>query len=60
MRTGIAASRPESRASLRIGHPSYKVCVRSWNLAATGLSLWLTGVLLGYAFLENFGTQVHL
>jgi hypothetical protein len=37
-----------------------KLRVRSWNLAAIGLGLLLTGVLLGYAFVENFGTQVHL
>jgi hypothetical protein len=37
-----------------------KLRVRSWNLAAIGLSLLLTGILLGYAFVENFGTQVHL
>ncbi len=32
-----------------------KLRVRSWNLAAIGLSLLLTGILLGYAFVENFG-----
>lgn len=37
-----------------------KLRVRSWNLAAIGLSLVLTGLLLGYAFVENFGTRVHL
>jgi hypothetical protein len=37
-----------------------KLKIRSWNLAAIGLSLLLTGLLLGYAFVENFGTQVHL
>jgi hypothetical protein len=37
-----------------------KLRVRPWNLAAIGLGLLLTGVLLGYAFVENFGTQVHL
>jgi hypothetical protein len=37
-----------------------KLRVRSWNLAAIGLGLLLTGVLLGYAFVENFGTQVRL
>lgn len=37
-----------------------KLKVRSWNLAAIGLSLLLTGLLLGYAFVENFGTQVRL
>jgi uncharacterized membrane protein YqhA len=37
-----------------------KVRVRSWNLVAIVLGLLLTGVLLGYAFVENFGTQVHL
>jgi hypothetical protein len=37
-----------------------KLRVRSWNLAAIGLGLLLTGVLLGYAFVENFGTQIHL
>jgi hypothetical protein len=36
-----------------------KLRVRSWNLAAIGLSLLLTSLLLGYAFVENFGTQVH-
>jgi hypothetical protein len=34
--------------------------VRSLNLAAIGLGLVLTGLLLGYAFVENFGTRVHL
>jgi len=37
-----------------------KLRVRPWNLAAIGLGLLLTGVLLGYAFVENFGTRVHL
>jgi hypothetical protein len=37
-----------------------KLRVRAWNLAAVGLSLVLTGLLLGYAFVENFGTRVHL
>ncbi len=37
-----------------------KLRLRSWNLAAIGVGLLLTGVLLGYAFVENFGTQVHL
>ena len=37
-----------------------KLRVRSWNLAAIGLSLLLTGILLGYAFVENFGTQGRL
>ncbi len=37
-----------------------KVRVRSWNLVAIVIGLLLTGVLLGYAFVENFGTQVHL
>jgi len=37
-----------------------KLRVKSWNLAALGLSLLLTGLLLGYAFLENFGTRVRL
>ena len=37
-----------------------KLRVRSWNLAAIGLGLVLTGLLLGYAFVENFGTWVHL
>jgi hypothetical protein len=37
-----------------------KLRVRSWNLAAVGLSLVLTGLLLGYAFVENFGIRVHL
>jgi len=37
-----------------------KLRVRSWNLAAIGLSLLLTGLLLGYAFVENFGTRVRL
>jgi hypothetical protein len=36
-----------------------KLRVRSWNLAAIALSLLLTSLLLGYAFVENFGTQVH-
>ena len=35
-----------------------KLRVRSWNLAAIGLSLLLTGLLVGYAFVENFGTQI--
>jgi hypothetical protein len=34
-----------------------KLRVRSWNLAAIALSILLTGLLLGYAFLENFGTR---
>jgi len=37
-----------------------KVRIRSWNVAAIGASLLLTGLLLGYAFVENFGQQVHL
>jgi len=37
-----------------------KLRIRSWNLAAIGLSFLLTGVLLGYAFVENFGARVHL
>ena len=37
-----------------------KLRVRSWNLAAIGLGLLLTGLLLGYAFVENFGNPVHL
>ena len=37
-----------------------KLRVRSWNLVAIVLGLLLTGVLLGYAFVENFGIQVHL
>jgi len=37
-----------------------KLRVRSWNLAAIGLSLLLTGLLVGYAFVENFGTRVRL
>jgi len=37
-----------------------KLRVRSWNLAAIGLGLLLTGLLLGYAFVENFGNAVHL
>lgn len=37
-----------------------KLRVRPWNLAAIGLSLMLTGLLLGYAFVENFGTRVRL
>jgi hypothetical protein len=37
-----------------------KLRVRSWNLAAIALSLVLTGILLGYAFVENFGTRAHL
>lgn len=36
-----------------------KLRIRSWNLAAIALSLLLTSLLLGYAFVENFGTQVH-
>jgi hypothetical protein len=36
-----------------------KMRVRSWNLAAIGLSLLLTVLLLGHAFVENFGTQVR-
>jgi uncharacterized membrane protein len=46
----------EAGATVRV----VKLRVRSWNLAAIGLGLLLTGVLLGYAFVENFGTQVHL
>jgi len=46
----------EAGATVRV----VKLRVRSWNLAAIGLGLLLTGVLLGYAFIENFGTQVHL
>jgi hypothetical protein len=34
-----------------------EVRVRLWNLAAAATSLLLIGVLLGYAFLENFGTR---
>ena len=37
-----------------------KLRVRSWNLAAIGLSFLLTGILLGYAFVENFGAQIRL
>jgi hypothetical protein len=37
-----------------------KLRVRSWNLVAIALSLLLTGSLLGYAFVENFGTQAHM
>jgi hypothetical protein len=37
-----------------------KLRVRSWNLAAIGVSILLTGLLLGYALLENFGTAVRL
>jgi hypothetical protein len=37
-----------------------KLRVRSWNLVAIGLGLGLTGLLLGYAFVENFGPRVHL
>ena len=37
-----------------------KLRVRSWNLAAIGLSLLLTVLLLGYAFVENFGPGVRL
>jgi hypothetical protein len=37
-----------------------KLRVRSWNLAAIGLGLLLIGLLLGYAFVENFGNPVHL
>lgn len=36
-----------------------KLRVGFWNLAAMGLSLLLTSLLLGYAFVENFGTQAH-
>ena len=36
-----------------------KVRVGYWNLAAIGLSLLLTSLLLGYAFVENFPPQVH-
>jgi len=46
----------EAGATVRV----VKLRVRSWNLAAIGLGLLLTTVLLGYAFVENFGTQVHL
>jgi hypothetical protein len=46
----------EAGGTLRV----VKLKIRSWNLAAIGLSLLLTGLLLGYAFVENFGTQVHL
>jgi hypothetical protein len=45
----------EAGATVRV----VKLRVRSWNLAAIGLGLLLTGVLLGYAFVENFGTQVR-
>ena len=37
-----------------------KLRVRSWNLVAIVLGLLLTGVLLGYAFVENFGAQIRL
>lgn len=38
----------------------FKLRVRSWNLAAIGLGLVLTALLLGYAFVENFETRIHL
>jgi hypothetical protein len=46
----------EARGTVRV----VKLRVRSWNLAAIGLGLLLTGLLLGYAFVENFGNPVHL
>jgi hypothetical protein len=46
----------EAGATVRV----VKLRVRSWNLAAIGLGLLLTGLLLGYAFVENFGNPVHL
>ena len=45
----------ESGGAVRV----VKLRLRAWNLAAIGLGLVLTGLLLGYAFLENFGTRVH-
>ncbi|MGB9029566.1 MAG: hypothetical protein WCC27_05550 [Acidobacteriaceae bacterium] len=35
-----------------------KLRVRTWNLMALGLGVVLTGVLVGYAFLENFGAHL--
>jgi hypothetical protein len=35
-----------------------KLRMRSWNLMALGFGVLLTGVLVGYAFLENFGTHL--
>lgn len=35
-----------------------KLRVRIWNLMALGLGVLLTGVLVGYAFLENFGPHL--
>ena len=46
----------EAGATVRV----VKLRVRSWNLAAIGLGLLLTGLLLGYAFVENFGNPVRL
>jgi hypothetical protein len=37
-----------------------KLRLGSWNLAAIGLSLLLTGLLLGYAFVESFGIWVRV
>ena len=45
----------EAGGSVRV----VKLRVGFWNLAAIGLSLLLTSLLLGYAFVENFGSQVH-
>jgi hypothetical protein len=54
--TLVSVSREEGAGgTLRV----VKLKIRSWNLAAIGLSLLLTGLLLGYAFVENFGTQVR-
>jgi hypothetical protein len=54
--TLVSVGREEGAGTVRV----VKVRVRSWNLAAIGLSLFLAGLLLGYAFLENFGTPVRL
>lgn len=35
-----------------------KLRMRTWNLMALGLGVVLTGVLVGYAFLENFGSHL--
>ena len=37
-----------------------KLRVKSGNLTVLGLGLLLTGILLGYAFVENFGARVRL
>jgi hypothetical protein len=55
--TLVSVSREEeSGGTVRV----VKLRVRSWNLAAIGLSLLLTGLLLGYALVENFGARVRL